>query len=128
MKRIPSEENCDHCPAFPEKECLNENVVILSSFSPGQKGIVFQACGDPDFRLRLMEMGFVKGIEHVAGNFRDIHYRHIGWIYRLAKLEKIQVRQKWPVGFYRRLRIMQGEGRKPVWSAKCDSAGPDGPC
>ncbi len=63
MKRVPSEENCDHCPAFPEKECLNENVVLLSSFGPGQKGIVFQACGDPDFRLRLMEMGFVKGTE-----------------------------------------------------------------
>lgn len=63
MKRVPSERNCDYCPAFPEKECLSENVVPLSSFRPGQKGIVFQACGDTDFRLRLMEMGFVKGTE-----------------------------------------------------------------
>ena len=63
MRRIPSEENCDSCPAFPEKECLGENVIPLSRFKPGEKGIVFQACGDPELRLRLMEMGFVRGTE-----------------------------------------------------------------
>jgi len=63
LRKIPSEENCDHCPAFPERECLNENIVPLSSLKPGEKGVVFQACGDPELRLRLMEMGFVRGTE-----------------------------------------------------------------
>ncbi len=63
MRKMPSEKNCDSCPAFPERECLNENVIPLSRFKPGEKGTVFQACGDPDLRLRLMEMGFVRGTE-----------------------------------------------------------------
>ena len=58
MRIVPTEENCDTCPAFPEKECLHETVIPLSSFKPGEKGIVFQASGDPELRLRLMEMGF----------------------------------------------------------------------
>lgn len=63
MRKTPNEENCADCAAFPEKECLSENVIPLSSFKPGEKGIVFQACGDPELRLRLMEMGFVRGTE-----------------------------------------------------------------
>jgi Fe2+ transport system protein FeoA len=63
MRRIPDEERCDNCPAFPEKECLSDNVVPLSRFKPGEKGVVFQACGDAELRLRLMEMGFVRGTE-----------------------------------------------------------------
>lgn len=63
MKRIPNEEDCDFCPAFPAKECLSDNVVPLSQFKPGEKGVVFQACGDSELRLRLMEMGFVRGSE-----------------------------------------------------------------
>jgi ferrous iron transport protein A len=54
MKRSPNEEECKDCPAFPEKECLDDNIVTLS---------VFQACGDPELRLRLMEMGFVRDTE-----------------------------------------------------------------
>lgn len=63
MRRIPNEENCERCPVFPEKECLSKNVIPLSQFKPGENGIVFQACGDPEVRLRLMEMGFVRGTE-----------------------------------------------------------------
>jgi len=63
MRRIPNEENCDSCPAFSNKECLSENVIPLSRFKPGEKGIVFQACGDPELCLRLMEMGFIRGTE-----------------------------------------------------------------
>jgi len=61
--KIPIEENCTDCPSFPEKECLDENVVTLSSYKPGETGTVFQACGDPELRLRLMEMGFIRGSE-----------------------------------------------------------------
>ena len=35
----------------------------LSSFKPGQRGTVCQVCGELDFRLRMMEMGFVRGAE-----------------------------------------------------------------
>jgi Fe2+ transport system protein FeoA len=63
MRRIPNEENCERCPVFPEKECLGKSVIPLSQFKPGEKGIVFQACGDPEVRLRLMEMGFIRGTE-----------------------------------------------------------------
>jgi ferrous iron transport protein A len=63
MKRSPNEEECKDCPAFPEKECLDDNIVTLSSYKPGETGTVFQACGDPELRLRLMEMGFVRDTE-----------------------------------------------------------------
>lgn len=32
-------------------------------FRPGEKGTISQVCGNPDFRLRMMEMGFVRGAE-----------------------------------------------------------------
>ena len=35
----------------------------LSLYKPGQRGKVFQVCGNPDFRLRMMEMGFIKGTD-----------------------------------------------------------------
>ncbi len=63
MKNQPDKEKCDNCPAFPERECLDENVIPLTDLKPGEKGIVFQACGNPEIRLRLMEMGFVRGAE-----------------------------------------------------------------
>jgi ferrous iron transport protein A len=36
-----------------------------ATFGPqaGQKGAIVQVCGAPDFRLRMMEMGFIKGTE-----------------------------------------------------------------
>ncbi len=37
--------------------------MTLSDYKPGQKGKVVQVCGNPDFRRRMMEMGFVKGTE-----------------------------------------------------------------
>jgi Fe2+ transport system protein FeoA len=38
-------------------------LVKLSNLKPGQKGTIAQVCGNPDFRLRMMEMGFTKGTE-----------------------------------------------------------------
>ncbi|MBI5249849.1 MAG: ferrous iron transport protein A [Desulfomonile tiedjei] len=38
-------------------------MVKLSSYRPGEKGTIMQVCGTPEFRLRLMEMGFVRGTE-----------------------------------------------------------------
>ena len=61
MKRAPTEENCADCAAFPEKECLDDNVIPLSSLNPGEKATVLEACGELELRLRLMEMGFVRG-------------------------------------------------------------------
>lgn len=63
MRKMPSEENCADCDAFPEKECIGDNVIPLSSVNPGEKATVLQACGEPELRLRLMEMGFVRGTE-----------------------------------------------------------------
>lgn len=56
-------KKCLDCPARSEEECLAETTVKLSNYRPGQKGRIFQVCGDPDFRLRMMEMGFVRGAE-----------------------------------------------------------------
>jgi ferrous iron transport protein A len=63
MRKMPSEENCADCAVFPEKECVDDNVIPLSSLNPGEKATVLQACGEPELRLRLMEMGFVRGTE-----------------------------------------------------------------
>jgi len=57
------EEKCVDCPGLQDKECLARSAVALSDFRPGEKGRVRQVCGNPDFRRRLMEMGFVKGTE-----------------------------------------------------------------
>ena len=61
MRITPSEENCADCAAFPEKECIDDNVIPLSSLNPGEKATALEACGEPGLRLRLMEMGFVRG-------------------------------------------------------------------
>lgn len=63
MKPLPSPEKCIDCDALETRECLSTDTVRLSSYKPGERGTVLQVCGDPKFRLRMMEMGFVKGSE-----------------------------------------------------------------
>lgn len=46
-----------------ERACVLKDAVKLSAYQPGQKGRILRVCGRPDFRLRMMEMGFVKGTE-----------------------------------------------------------------
>ena len=59
--RRPSEDKCAECPELQGNECRAR--MALSDYRPGQKGKVVQVCGNPDFRRRMMEMGFVKGTE-----------------------------------------------------------------
>jgi ferrous iron transport protein A len=63
MNRAPSQDQCGDCPALEGKECLADRLIKLSNLKPGQKGKIAQVCGHPDFRLRMMEMGFTKGSE-----------------------------------------------------------------
>ncbi len=63
MKPIPSPETCAECEEHLTQECLTKETVRLSSYKPGERGTVVQVCGKPETRLRLMEMGFVKGTE-----------------------------------------------------------------
>jgi ferrous iron transport protein A len=63
MNRAPSQEQCADCPALAGQECSVSSLIKLSNLKPGQKGRIAQVCGDPDFRLRMMEMGFTKGTE-----------------------------------------------------------------
>lgn len=63
IKQAPSPENCGECDAFQARDCLSTETVRLSDYGPGDMGLVVQVCGSPDFRLRLMEMGFVKGAQ-----------------------------------------------------------------
>jgi ferrous iron transport protein A len=58
-----SREKCAECPALSEDNCLVQRGVRLSSYCPGQRGTIFQVCGAPDFRRRMMEMGFIRGTE-----------------------------------------------------------------
>ncbi|MGC8602459.1 MAG: FeoA family protein [Desulfomonilaceae bacterium] len=58
-----SEKKCLNCVSLVGHKCLAEKTVKLSNYKPGQRGKIVQICGDPDFRLRLMEMGFVRGTE-----------------------------------------------------------------
>ena len=58
-----SDEKCLDCPELGNNECRAHSVMTLSDYKPGQKGRVVQVCGNPDFRRRMMEMGFVKGTE-----------------------------------------------------------------
>jgi ferrous iron transport protein A len=58
-----SQEKCAECPALSEQSCLVQRGVRLSSYCPGQKGTISQVCGEPNFRRRMMEMGFVRGTE-----------------------------------------------------------------
>ncbi len=56
-----SEEICDACSGVNRSQCVFDDALKLSEFKPGDSGTVVQVCGNPDFRLRMMEMGFVKG-------------------------------------------------------------------
>jgi Fe2+ transport system protein FeoA len=42
---------------------LTQDSVRLSAYKPGEHGTIVRICGNPEFRLRLMEMGFVRGAE-----------------------------------------------------------------
>lgn len=63
MKAAPSPDTCGECEGLETRECLSTQTVHLSDYKPGEKGKIVQLCGNSDFRLRLMEMGFVKGTE-----------------------------------------------------------------
>jgi len=63
MAPCASHEKCGGCPANMDKDCLAEGSVRLSHYGPGEKGKIFQVCGDPTFRRRMMEMGFIRGTE-----------------------------------------------------------------
>jgi ferrous iron transport protein A len=60
ITRDSTQEKCINCPEL-DHECQASSVMTLSDYKPGQKGKVVRVCGNPDFRRRLMEMGFVKG-------------------------------------------------------------------
>jgi Fe2+ transport system protein FeoA len=63
MSPTVSRKKCFDCSALEDNKCLAEKTVKLSNYKPGQKGQIVQVCGDSDFRLRMLEMGFVKGTE-----------------------------------------------------------------
>jgi Fe2+ transport system protein FeoA len=63
MSRRGLSKQCVECPVHAERACVLRDAVKLSAYQPGQKGRVLQVCGNPDFRLRMLEMGFVKGTE-----------------------------------------------------------------
>lgn len=63
MSPSPNKQKCIDCPALTQEQCIVTSNTKLSSYKPGEKGTVCQVCGDPDFRLRMMEMGFVRGAE-----------------------------------------------------------------
>jgi Fe2+ transport system protein FeoA len=63
MDRPTSQEQCIDCPARTGQECCAGNLIKLSNLKPGHKGTIAQVCGNADFRLRMMEMGFTKGTE-----------------------------------------------------------------
>jgi Fe2+ transport system protein FeoA len=54
---------CEGCPESMEKKCKMTQSIRLSNYKPGEKGAIVQVCGNPDFRLRMMEMGFVRGTQ-----------------------------------------------------------------
>jgi len=57
------DDKCIDCSALAEKRCTADETFRLSGYKPGDKGTVAQVCGAPDFRLRMMEMGFVRGAQ-----------------------------------------------------------------
>ncbi|MEW6351180.1 MAG: FeoA family protein [Thermodesulfobacteriota bacterium] len=63
MNFFSAKDPCDECPSHQLGECNGKSPVRLSSYKPGQKGKIVQICGNGDLRLRMMEMGFVKGAE-----------------------------------------------------------------
>ncbi len=63
MPSIHHTRQCEGCPALPETECQDPELVKLSQYKPGEKGHIRQVCGSHEFRLRMMEMGMVRGAE-----------------------------------------------------------------
>jgi len=61
MRHSITEDKCGDCPSFSDSKCLAKEPIKLSEYKPGEKGTIFQVCGRPDFRLRMTELGFVKG-------------------------------------------------------------------
>lgn len=60
---LPSNDKCGECDARDAGTCPANRTASLADYRPGDKGSIVQVCGNPEFRLRLMEMGFVKGAE-----------------------------------------------------------------
>ncbi|MFH0825080.1 MAG: FeoA family protein [Pseudomonadota bacterium] len=56
------EASCEGCIGIDAALCPH-GTVRLSNYRPGEKGKIVRICGKPDFRLRLMEMGFIRGTE-----------------------------------------------------------------
>lgn len=63
MSPRTSKKRCFNCPSLHNRRCLATRMEKLSNYKPGQRGKVMQVCGDSDFRLRMMEMGFVRGAD-----------------------------------------------------------------
>lgn len=63
MKPKAAPEVCDECPVLQDEACMRDQAIKLSNYRPGDKGHVLQVCGRPEFRLRMLEMGLVKGEE-----------------------------------------------------------------
>jgi len=63
MAPTSSEQMCQACPAYTEQDCSQPETIRLSQYKPGDRGTILQVCGNRDFRLRMTEMGFVKGSE-----------------------------------------------------------------
>jgi Fe2+ transport system protein FeoA len=63
MALVESAAECPSCDELDKTECAALTGVPLSEYEPGDTGVILRICGNPDFRLRLMEMGFVKGAE-----------------------------------------------------------------
>ena len=73
MRRNPSREQCADCPARAGQECHADRLMKLSNLKPGQKGKIAQVCGNPEFRLRMMEMGFTKGTEVMVVKYAPLN-------------------------------------------------------
>lgn len=56
-------EKCGRCCIEQGKQNHGRRCCRLSTYAPGDKGTVVKVCGNPEFRRRMMEMGFVKGAE-----------------------------------------------------------------
>jgi ferrous iron transport protein A len=63
MSPAVSHKRCVDCPEQAEAECRADKAMTLCDYKPGQKGKIRQVCGEPTFRLRMMEMGFIRGTE-----------------------------------------------------------------
>lgn len=61
MSPAPCKRKCVNCIARNRNVCPKNGTRKLSSYRPGEIGIVSKVCGNPDFRLRMMELGFVRG-------------------------------------------------------------------